>query len=340
MTALRYMLLFLLVGIGILGAYLLNPPAPLSEDAPPHSFSAYRALSHVAAMAAAPHRTRTAANAKVRDYILGELAKMGLQGEVVSATTVGMGGFGEPEDIIARLPGTAPTKAFMLCAHYDSVPFGPGAADDLSGVATMLETCRALQAGPRLRNDVVFLFDDAEERGLLGAYLFRDQGRCAGIGLMLNIEARGTCGPSWLFETSDQNGWLLPEILRAVPCPRMNPLIYDVYLQTPFKSDFAVLKPDIPGMNMAFMDDIALYHTGNDDTDHLDPGSLQHHGCQALSLARHFGAIDLTNLPRAPEAVAVTLFGNIALCHPQSWQTWLLGRTVCPRRLQGRGAGS
>ena len=324
-TLLRYALLSLLIGAGILGAYRLNPPAPLPDDAPPQEFSAYRALNHVAATAIAPHRTRTAANAKVRDYILDTLAGMGVQGEVISGTTVGMGGFGEPEDIIARLPGTNPTKAFMLCAHYDSVPFGPGAADDLSGVATMLETCRALQAGPRLRNDVVFLFDDAEERGLLGAYLFRDQGRCAGIGLMLNIEARGTCGPSCLFETSEENGWLLPEVIRSVPHPRLNPLIYDIYLQTPFKSDFAVLKSEIPGMNMAFLDGIARYHTRNDCTDNLDPGSLQHHGSYALSLARHFGGVDLTAIPKAPEAVAVTLFGDIALRHPQRWQTWLLG---------------
>ena len=109
-TLLRYALLSLLIGAGILGAYRLNPPAPLPDDAPPQEFSAYRALNHVAATAIAPHRTRTAANAKVRDYILDTLAGMGVQGEVISGTTVGMGGFGEPEDIIARLPGTNPTK--------------------------------------------------------------------------------------------------------------------------------------------------------------------------------------------------------------------------------------
>ena len=50
-------------------------------------------------------------------------------------------------------------------AHYDSVPFGPGAADDGAGVVTLLETARALKAGPPLKNDVIFLFTDGEEAG-------------------------------------------------------------------------------------------------------------------------------------------------------------------------------
>jgi hypothetical protein len=51
------------------------------------------------------------------------------------------------------------------------VPTGPGASDDGSGVAALLETARALAIGTPLRNDVIFLFTDAEEVGLLGAAL-------------------------------------------------------------------------------------------------------------------------------------------------------------------------
>ena len=86
-----------------------------------------------------------------------------------------------------------------------------------------------------------------------------------------------------------------------------------------------MLKAEIPGVNAAFMDGISRYHTRNDDTDHLDPGSLQHHGTHALALARHFGNMDLRSVPRAAEKTAVTVFGDHFVCHPVAWQGWLLG---------------
>ena len=48
-------------------------------------------------------------------------------------------------------------------AHYDSMPMTPGAADCGSCVATLLETARALLAGPPLQNDVILVFTDDEE---------------------------------------------------------------------------------------------------------------------------------------------------------------------------------
>ena len=57
--------------------------------------------------------------------------------------------------VVARLEGSNPGgKAVLLMAHYDSVPAGPGAGDDLSGVAAILEAARALKAGPPPANPV------------------------------------------------------------------------------------------------------------------------------------------------------------------------------------------
>jgi len=75
-------------------------------------------------------------------------------------------------NVAARLPGRASTKAVALVAHYDTVLHAPGAADAGSAVAALLETLRALRAGPPLRNDVVFVFTDAEELGMVGAEAF------------------------------------------------------------------------------------------------------------------------------------------------------------------------
>jgi len=65
--------------------------------------------------------------------------------------------------------GTAHGLAIMLMAHYDSVYSARGAGDDASGIAAILETLRALRAGPPLDRDVIVLFTEGEEEGLLGA---------------------------------------------------------------------------------------------------------------------------------------------------------------------------
>ncbi|MDW3502806.1 M28 family metallopeptidase, partial [Escherichia coli] len=77
------------------------------------------------------------------------------------------------QNVIGVLPGTDRSKpAVLIMSHYDSVANSPGAADDAAGVAAALEVARALQAGPKPARDVIFLFTDGEEQGLLGADAF------------------------------------------------------------------------------------------------------------------------------------------------------------------------
>ena len=131
-------------------------------------------------------------------------------------------------NVAARIKGSGKPglKAALLTAHYDSVPNAPGAADDGSGTATLLETLRALKAGPLPKRDIIALFTDGEETGLIGSKVFVGQTRgglgpghpwMADVGLVLNIEAAGNRGPCCLFETSEQNGWLIREFARADP---------------------------------------------------------------------------------------------------------------------------
>ena len=118
----------------------------------------------------------------------------------------------------------------MLCAHYDSVPEGPGASDDAAGVAVVLETLRALKAGPPLDRDVIALFTDGEESGCLGARVFVDEHPWAGdVGIVLNFDARGNSGPSIMFETSDGNGWLIRKYAQAAQQPLATSVSMDVY---------------------------------------------------------------------------------------------------------------
>src|SRR5690606_27065961 len=74
------------------------------------------------------------------------------------------------------------------------------------------------------------------------------------------------------------------------------------------------------GLNFAFIGDHARYHTPEDDLDHLDLRSLQHHGDAVWALARELGGGDLTLADRpAGEAVYFDVVGRVVVRWPVSW---------------------
>ncbi|MEY2578989.1 MAG: hypothetical protein QOI49_1813 [Verrucomicrobiota bacterium] len=204
---------FAWIGIGLvafLGIWLQQPPDPAPATAAATAFSAARAMQHVEAIARAPRPIGSANHAAARDYIVRQLRAFGFEPEIQKTTAVNSTAAplflaGTIENIVARQRGTGDGRAVVLVAHYDSVSTGPGANDDAVAVATLLETARALTAGPQLRNDVLFLFTDGEETGLLGARAFVTEHPWAKqVEIALNFEARGNGGPSVMFETSPQ----------------------------------------------------------------------------------------------------------------------------------------
>ena len=106
------------------------------------------------------------------------------------------------ENVLARIKGTNNSRAVLLVAHYDSVATSFGANDDGAGVVTLLETARALKSVDPLKNDVIFLFSDGEEVGLLGAKAFTSHPWARDIVVFMNFESRGNTGPVVMFETS------------------------------------------------------------------------------------------------------------------------------------------
>src|SRR5690606_11783165 len=119
------------------------------------------------------------------------LTDLGLDPQIQQTTALSRGGgvAGRIQNIVARLPGSDPGgRAVLLAAHYDGVGAGPAASDDAAGVAVLLETLRALRAGPALTHDVIFLISDGEEVGLLGAGAFvRDHAWAADVDFILNF---------------------------------------------------------------------------------------------------------------------------------------------------------
>lgn len=72
-------------------------------------------------------------------------------------------------NIVARIPGTDRAEEILtLTAHYDSVPQGPGAYDNMAGATIIMEICRYFKEH-QPRRTLEFIWFGAEEKGLLGS---------------------------------------------------------------------------------------------------------------------------------------------------------------------------
>ena len=79
---------------------------------------------------------------------------------------------GQTANVVATLKGTVnPELVYVVSSHYDSVAVGPGADDDTSGTAALLETAR-IMAGHPMPATIVFASFTGEEAGLLGSREF------------------------------------------------------------------------------------------------------------------------------------------------------------------------
>jgi hypothetical protein len=317
-----------LVGLGlvvVLSIYRLGPPSAVSASAPATEFSSARAMAHIGFVAREPHPTGSAENETARHYLLDQLTDIGVTPIVQQTGTPDAQNpaAGATQNVVARLKGESSTRAVMLCAHYDSVPNAPGASDDASGVATLLETLRALKSGSPLKNDVIFLFTDGEEAGQVGARVFVAEHPWAkDVGVVLNFEARGTCGPVFMFETSGPNRWLISSFARAARHPVAASYMAEVYKLLPNDTDLGVFKrAGLAGLNFAYVDGSAFYHQPGDDLRHIDERSLQHDGAYALALTREFGQQDLNRIEESGDAIYFDLLGLLLVRYP----AWLVG---------------
>jgi Zn-dependent M28 family amino/carboxypeptidase len=172
-------------------------------------------------------------------------------------------------------------------AHYDSVPGSPGAADDAAGVASILETVRAIKARGVPARDVIVLITDGEEAGLLGAQAFFQRDPMARrIGFLFNTEARGGGGRVQMFQTGGASGGAIAILKRNGLHPQASSLTGYIYERMPNDTDFTVSrKAGVDGLNYAFIGRQFDYHAASSTPDNLDKGTLQDMGQQVLANA-------------------------------------------------------
>jgi hypothetical protein len=104
-------------------------------------------------------------------------------------------------NIVAEQPGSDyPKQKYILCAHYDDQPFGatgiaPGADDNGSGVAAIIEAARTL-SHYQFKNTIVFAFWDLEEAQTRGSYCYAENAKLDHDSILgvLNVDMIGWDG--------------------------------------------------------------------------------------------------------------------------------------------------
>ena len=324
-----------------LSLFLLPSPVPTHPDQT--AFSADRAMTVLGTVAAEPHSIADpAAHARARDAVVAEFTALGLHPDVRSdpVTPQILNGRQVPaglrehrlQNILVRIPGRS-DRTMLLMAHYDSafddsrfpdeLAPGPssGVGDDGYGVATIIETVRALQAdGRRPEHSLLILITDAEEAGLLGARseLAGHPEDYANVEWVLNLEARGTSGPALLFETSPDNAALVGHHLQAARGSVTTSLMPGLYRLMPNNTDLTpFLEAGFTGANIAAVGGGEHYHWATDDLAHAEPRTLQHYGDQVLASTRAWLFTPDAELSSAVDAHFFTLWRGYTMRYPE-----------------------
>ncbi|MEC4748420.1 M20/M25/M40 family metallo-hydrolase [Methylomicrobium sp. Wu6] len=284
---------------------MIVPPAVDRDQSVTASYSFENALLHLRHIAVTPHPVGSRSHDAVAAYLLEQIKALGYHAEVQETIASALFDTEKPfvkaapiKNIMVRVAGKESQGAALIAAHYDSVETSPGAADDGAAVASMLEVLRILKQGARPKNDMIFLFSDAEELGLLGSRAFIERHPWArDCVLALNFEARGNGGVLLMFETSAHNGRLVEHYARAAVQPVASSLMFSIYRKLLHNdTDFSIFREaGIAGMNFAFIEGWTDYHTALDNLERLDPRTLALQGHNMLQLARHFADADLKN---------------------------------------------
>lgn len=331
------LVLVIMIAIGLFVIESYEPPTVVPAGAPAEIFSAERAFQRLERLLGeeTPHPLGSVANEAVRKRLLTELEDLGLDPEEndhwVSTANRWSTGLVLARNIMAELPSSNPDlPAIVLACHYDSVPSGPGASDDGAAVAALLEVAQILMADAPLARPVILLFTDGEELGLHGARAFSTFNPAAArVGIIVNFEARGSSGGSLLFETSQNNLWMVGQVARGLRRPMSSSAYVTVYRMMPNSSDLTVfMRHELAGMNFAYIGRPKHYHTPLDNLENLDQRSLQHHGDNALGMVRQLLTTEWTAAKADDDAVYTDLVARWIIAWPAKWGPWMAGILV------------
>ena len=241
-------------------------------------------------------------------------------------------------NLLVHIPGTGTSSdAIMFMGHYDSVPMGPGANDNLIAVATMIETLHAInEHNLTFENDLIFFFPDGEEEGLYGARFFAlerspvnsvDPAIVALAGhvkFLVNHESRGTGGTAIMFETTQPNADTIRYFARINRDIYTNSIANFIYSLMPNGTDYSAFSAlGVQGINVANIGEGYNYHTQYDRIEELDLSLLEQHIVLEHAVLRELGNEDLDKLYQSTQNAVFFSYLNLGLIHYGEIVAWI-----------------
>jgi hypothetical protein len=278
----------------------LTPPRPLAE--PPPSFDAGRLMAHVQYLAAPEREGRGFGSAGLEaaaNYVRDQFAAAGLKPggdnggwfQVFTAKGGPDNVERELKNVIAVLPGADPAfkgEAAVISAHYDHLGLGwpgarvdalgkvhPGADDNASGVAVLLEVARRFAAGPPPPRTIIFAAWSGEEAGLLGARHFVQNPVPVPVGGLvgvINIDTVGSLGdlPVSVLATDSAREW--PFVFSGITAVTGVPT-RSIPGASQSSDQQAFIDVGVPGVQL-FTAATGNYHQPTDTPDTIDAAGL------------------------------------------------------------------
>uniref|UniRef100_A0A8C4KCZ7 Endoplasmic reticulum metallopeptidase 1 n=1 Tax=Dromaius novaehollandiae TaxID=8790 RepID=A0A8C4KCZ7_DRONO len=202
-------------------------------------------------------------------------------------------------NIVVKLePRNGAEHAVLSNCHFDSVPNTPGASDDAVSCSVMLEILNTLsKSSESLQHAVIFLFNGAEENILQASHGFITQHEWAkSIRAFINLEAAGVGGKELVFQTGPENPWLVQAYVFAAEHPFASVVAQEVFQSgiIPADTDFRIYRDfgNVPGIDLAFIENGYIYHTEYDTSDRILTDSIQRAGDNILAVLKYLATSD------------------------------------------------
>lgn len=185
----------------------------------------------------------------------------------------------QSRNVVARAGDTC---RVIVGGHYDSVPEGPGANDNASGVATAIEVARVMRGQAEARG-LCFVAFGGEELGLWGSRKFVEslnEDARSNIVAMLNMDMVGV-GDRWRISGSADLLDLTSTVSQGLGI-EVRP--FEGGTRSGGGSDHApFLAAGIRAVFIHRLDD-PNYHTANDTAEHVDPAALEAAGRMVVGI--------------------------------------------------------
>uniref|UniRef100_A0A672UZF9 Endoplasmic reticulum metallopeptidase 1 n=1 Tax=Strigops habroptila TaxID=2489341 RepID=A0A672UZF9_STRHB len=192
-------------------------------------------------------------------------------------------------NVVVKLePRNGAEHAVLSNCHFDSVPNTPGASDDAVSCAVMLEILNILsKSSEPLQHAVIFLFNGAEEN-ILQVRIFYHPWSSSILKLVISF-ALHTC-------YRPENPWLVQAYVVAAKHPFASVVAQEVFQSgiIPADTDFRIYRDfgNIPGIDLAFIENGYIYHTEYDTSDRILADSIQRAGDNILAVLKYLATSD------------------------------------------------